>query len=86
MFLFPRRKAPPEGRARPFLLHQTFLFSKRETKEERKQPYLLSFECTSRAHPRMTAPNPKLPPATTPFNLIFLMLAQRVFSGADAPG
>ena len=39
MFLFPRR--PPEGRARPFLLHRTFCFSQ-ERKERRKKAIVLA--------------------------------------------
>ena len=63
MFLFPRREAPPEGRARSFLLHRAFRFSKRETKKERTQSYSISFEFVGgRAHPRAIAPNPKQPP------------------------
>ena len=36
-----------------------FAISKKETNKVRKQSYLLSFECASRAHPRATASNPK---------------------------
>ena len=37
MFLFPRREAPPEGRARAFLLHHPFRFFQERNEHEKKE-------------------------------------------------
>ena len=53
MFLFTRREAPPEGRERPFFLHQTFRFCSREKRKNRKKAIALAIfrlpseECAS---------------------------------------
>ena len=64
------------------------LFPRERNEHEREHSYLLSFECHTRGRPPQT-PNPKPPPATTPFCLVSSAGTESIFQGQtrrdDAP-